>query len=273
MRKKKPIRSNLPFVQIYDWVRLSPAWRDLSPQARAVYVEMKARFNGSNNGKIGYGAREAAADIGMSHSSANRFLLELEDHGFITRQQESSFVHKRLSIEWCMTEARNDVTGALATKDFFRWSARGKIQKPVSPVEATVSPVGHKKAYSSTNESYSSICETVAAKSPPLQSRRRDTSTSKPLGMVGNVSNEAPQAGSRPVLFGKILRALSSIEEVRPESATSVAISLYADINADLSRDPMVQAVLDTFPGSEVTMDQHELDSIVRHRAERLQDS
>jgi len=39
------------------------AWQALTPNERCIYLEIKKRFNGSNNGEIGLGVREAADAI------------------------------------------------------------------------------------------------------------------------------------------------------------------------------------------------------------------
>jgi hypothetical protein len=47
-------------VRLYHWFLKSEAWRSLSPNARALYLEIVERYNGSNNGRIGFSIRDAA---------------------------------------------------------------------------------------------------------------------------------------------------------------------------------------------------------------------
>jgi hypothetical protein len=59
------------FIRLPHYMLKSPAWKLLSPNAKALLLEVWARHNGVNNGEISYAVREAAA-IGMHHSTASR---------------------------------------------------------------------------------------------------------------------------------------------------------------------------------------------------------
>ena len=52
------------FVALRHWMLKSPAWRSLSPVERSLYVELAARYNGQNNGRIHYSVRDAAGALG-----------------------------------------------------------------------------------------------------------------------------------------------------------------------------------------------------------------
>ncbi len=100
------------------------AWRSLSSRGRALYVEVKRRYNGSNNGMIPFSAREAGTALNASHHTGARVLQELQEHGFIAITEESSFDRKvKIAREYRLTEARNDRPGfeAPPTKEFLRW--------------------------------------------------------------------------------------------------------------------------------------------------------
>ena len=59
MGRRNKKRGNIaPFIKLDMWVQNTLAWRDLGPVARALYIELRARYNGTNNGFIGLGARE-----------------------------------------------------------------------------------------------------------------------------------------------------------------------------------------------------------------------
>jgi hypothetical protein len=234
MSRKNSQRSRLPFTQMFEWVMNSQAWRGLSPQSRCVYVELKRLYNGRNNGQLGFGARGAAAAIGMSASSANRFLKELEEHGFIRRQTESSFGQKRLTIEWCLTECRNDVLSEPPTKDFIYSKANEKNQTPVPPVKSLVPPVGLRRSAILVNTTGSPTVGTAGAAPAELQSHPRDTSTSKPY--VGDDNGGHAQSTTRqyPELFNDVKRELGTLKSVRPESVTALAIRICTDLGAEL---------------------------------------
>ena len=114
-------KSGSPFTQLYTWLLQSAAWRDLDPVARALYVELRMRFTGFNNGSIGLGVREASKDLNVSAATVSRAFQALIDHGFVRIASESTFDQKRLTREWLLTELPDDRTGHKASKDFMSW--------------------------------------------------------------------------------------------------------------------------------------------------------
>jgi len=114
-------------VRLYHYMTDSPAWHDLSAVARAIYCEIAKRYagDGSNNGRIPYSVRQAAAELRISPTTASRGLRELQDHGFIVAVTKGAFsLKKRHATEWRLTEFNCDVTHAIASKDFMRWRSR-----------------------------------------------------------------------------------------------------------------------------------------------------
>lgn len=128
MKGRADDRGMRKFVMIEHWVMDTPAWRDLDPVARCAYVEVRRRYYGSNNGRIGISVRDLADLLGVSKDTAARALLSLQAHGFLVPMTRGSFNRKvRHSTEYRLTEDGCDVTNTLATKDFARW------EKPRSP--------------------------------------------------------------------------------------------------------------------------------------------
>lgn len=84
------------WVMLEHYLLASPAWCDLSANARVVYVELKRRYNGKNNGMLRLSTREAAAIIKAeaSNDTGARALTELADHGFIAVTEDSTFNRK-----------------------------------------------------------------------------------------------------------------------------------------------------------------------------------
>jgi hypothetical protein len=124
------------WVQLEHYLLATPAWRALSPNARALYVEVKRRYNGKNNGLISFSAREAGDVLNASHHTGARVLQELQEHGFLAVTEESNFDRKvKIAREYRLTEARDDRPGLEAppTKEFARW---------VAPVNQNVSRTG-----------------------------------------------------------------------------------------------------------------------------------
>ena len=121
-RSKKAARH----VRLYYWMMQTAAWKSLSGNQRAIYVEMAARYNGkTNNGRIHFSAREAATAIHVSKATAARDLAALVERGFIGAMKRGGFNVKdkqAQATEWRLTEFNCDVTGALPSKEFARWS-------------------------------------------------------------------------------------------------------------------------------------------------------
>ncbi|MGE0283323.1 MAG: hypothetical protein AB7F09_15835 [Parvibaculaceae bacterium] len=117
------------FVMIEGYIMRSPAWAALTPNDRAAYLELKWRYDGVNNGRIGLGCRELAKALQSSKNTAHRSLEKLIQTGFLAKGKPSGFnVKNRVSTEWRLTEYGCDVSGQMATKDFMRWQPEEKTQ-------------------------------------------------------------------------------------------------------------------------------------------------
>ena len=57
------------------------------PGPRALYVELKRRYTGSNNGRIILSHRDAAAALSVHRNTMGPWFDELEEHGFIRMTQ------------------------------------------------------------------------------------------------------------------------------------------------------------------------------------------
>ena len=116
-------RSKTPaFVMIYKWVLKSDAWKSLTPAARVIYIELKAIYDGKNNGYLGLSRRRAAELCRISKDTATRAFAELVEKGFIECVQQGSFNFKlRHAAEWRITEAPCDRTLQPPSKAFMRW--------------------------------------------------------------------------------------------------------------------------------------------------------
>ncbi len=100
------------------------AWKSLDATARAIYLHMAMLYAGpgSNNGRLHYSVREAAAELRIGKSTTQRALQLLTDRGFIVVMQRGGFtLKKRHATEWRLTNFPSDLDGSFATKDYLRW--------------------------------------------------------------------------------------------------------------------------------------------------------
>lgn len=175
---------------IESYVKLSAAWKALTPIERNAYIEVKWRFDGFNNGRIGMGSRELADEIGMGRDTAARALNRLADIGFIAKQTPSAFnIKNRAVTEWRLTEYRCDVTGEMPTKDFMRWVPKNKTQ-----------------SHPSDTQSHGSDCSPVERPPKPRHSRIHGT-----VAPVLAVSQSHPSDTYRSTIGGKPNAALISV--------------------------------------------------------------
>ena len=80
----------------------SDAWKDLSPEAALIYIEVKRRYNGKNNGDIPLSCREASVAAHCSKGTAGKKLAELVEHGFIKQVHKGRFRNRHAST-WILT--------------------------------------------------------------------------------------------------------------------------------------------------------------------------
>ena len=93
-----------PFVGVYRSVYDSQAYQALSPRAKAIYWEIRRRYNSYNNGYIGLSLRDAAKVIHGSTSTAAIALAELQAHGLI-RLSNKGVYQNRHATTWTLTDA------------------------------------------------------------------------------------------------------------------------------------------------------------------------
>ena len=107
------------FVLLTHYMLKSRAWRTLSPNAKALLIDVWQRHNGINNGDINYAVREAE-DIGLSKDQASRAFTELIQRGFLKVARNSAFTLKTKEARtWTLTG--EELAGRAATKDFMHW--------------------------------------------------------------------------------------------------------------------------------------------------------
>ncbi len=169
-------------LRLEHWILDTAAARSLSGSAFKVLVYLGKRYDGFNNGKIGFGCRSGCISkktgtservtlpIGIGKSAIAAALLELETAGFIRCAKESTFDQKRMAREWRLTWL--PVGNEPATKEFATAPARTKKQNAVRqngqkpPLQSAVADNGAPQI--SKNAPYSPAERTMGqSDSPP----------------------------------------------------------------------------------------------------------
>jgi DNA-binding transcriptional regulator YhcF (GntR family) len=119
------------FVMLDNYVFDSEAYRRMKVGPRALLWELIRRHNGSNNGSIGLGIREAAARLGVNKDTASGYFRALVDHGFVAPARLGGFNMKdpqsRRASEWRLTWIKTDCM--TATKDFMAYTQKSTVRK------------------------------------------------------------------------------------------------------------------------------------------------
>ena len=124
-------RSKRGFIMLLHEVTSSPAWKDLSPHAAKLLIEIWSRHRGSkrtdsNNGRISYSHREAVEALHCGKRKVGPAFQELVDHGFIKRHRLGAFnVKDKYASEWEVT-AEDLPDGTPATHDYRRWKPEAR---------------------------------------------------------------------------------------------------------------------------------------------------
>jgi len=123
-RRKGDQNKDARHVRLYHRMMRTKAWRSLSAVARATYVEVAARYSGTNNGRIPYSVREAAKALHIGKSTAAKAFEILQERGFVAIAKRGGFNRKdRHATEWRLTEFANDIDGQfmMPTREYERW--------------------------------------------------------------------------------------------------------------------------------------------------------
>jgi len=241
------------FIALPHFMLKSHAWARLSPNGKALLLDVWSRHNGRNNGQISYAVREAIS-IGLSKDQASRAFRELQELGFLVVQQDSAFTLKTKDARlWLITaEASGDDGRTPATKAFMRVSDGAKLdatksksrshqrdaqshQRDSKTFDATILPLSVAPARPSTHNT------------SLLQSHQRDTYnlpyglaesgaadiTSKPGGSLAdskaNPTNAGRQHDPEPALQADLAGNSSGLEIDPKKIGVAAKARLAAD--------------------------------------------
>ncbi|MCA1381468.1 hypothetical protein [Bradyrhizobium sp. BRP23] len=132
------------YVMVTEFMMSSAAWQSLDGNCRALYIEVARRYRGpnSNNGKIPYSVREAAAALHIGRTTAQRCFEKLLDRGFLKIGKRSGFNMKgRVATEWLLTEYPDQRTAGtfVASKEFMSWKPGISFHSPVLNIQSPTS--------------------------------------------------------------------------------------------------------------------------------------
>lgn len=134
-------RSNgSPYVQLHRWFLDCEAWRSLSVYARCLYLEIKRRYNGKNNGAISMSHREAQELVGCSNKPITAAFRELTSKGFIKQVRRGSFKGTPFATTWALTELQQDEPqrSLIPSKEFMSWKPEKASAKKKTPYAESV---------------------------------------------------------------------------------------------------------------------------------------
>jgi hypothetical protein len=96
----------------------SLAWRSLSGPSVKVFLELRTRFHGANNGRLIFSLEEGKRLLGLGKATVQRALVELQDKGLIACTRKGQW-YGRLASTWATTD--KSVNGAPATNEWRMW--------------------------------------------------------------------------------------------------------------------------------------------------------
>ncbi|MDP2494509.1 hypothetical protein Q8W25_10825 [Shimia thalassica] len=112
-------------VQLPEWLQASEAWDTMQPEPRALYLELKRRYNGSNNGEIFLSHRDAANALNVHRNTVGAWFKELQARGFIFLMTGHHLGPAGIgqASKWRLEELPT-LDGRPATKSFLSWTEK-----------------------------------------------------------------------------------------------------------------------------------------------------
>lgn len=117
-------------VQLSEALQVTEAWASLKPGPRALYVELKRRYLGKNNGRLVLSHRDAALALNVHRNTVGGWFDELEARGLIWKTQEGCLGPSGVGTApwWALSEL-STADGKPATWAFRSWREK---QNPVT---------------------------------------------------------------------------------------------------------------------------------------------
>jgi hypothetical protein len=100
----------------------SEAWRTLSGPAVKVFLELRTRFHGGNNGKLHMSLEEAAGLLGLGKATVQRAFQELQERSLVLCTKRGRW-YGRMASEWAVGD--KGIDGDLPAYAWKRWRPPG----------------------------------------------------------------------------------------------------------------------------------------------------
>ncbi len=116
----------------------------MKPEPRALYIEIKRRYTGSNNGQIFLSHREAAKSLNVNRNTVGNWFKELQRRGLIRQTRGPHLGPSGIGQAslWALEELPTS-DGKPATKSFVNW--KDNLKPPPKKQDSTPPKTGQPK--------------------------------------------------------------------------------------------------------------------------------
>lgn len=115
------------FFKLPAGLAQSAVIRTLPGQSMKIWIELHARHNGYNNGRVGLSLGECATLLGIGKTTAKRALAELQTRGLVKLTTLGTY-RGRLSSEWELTDQPTEHLGP--SREYKDWRPEPKKTRP-----------------------------------------------------------------------------------------------------------------------------------------------
>jgi hypothetical protein len=132
MSKKRQRMSTGPYVAVPKTIWEAPAWREMSPEARLLWIDLRGRLrnDGLNNGSVHRSCRAAAKSIGFCTNTIVRGFAENEHFGFLRKTSEGFLGAdgRGIAAKYRFTDLAYNTQAP--TRDYERWDNEPFVYAP-----------------------------------------------------------------------------------------------------------------------------------------------